>query len=140
VLQALTALRQLALSPAMARPAHEPIDPQARTIGSIKVDTVAEMVAEVAAEGHQALVFSQFTRFLDLVAEKFDRAGLRHTRIDGSLSIPQRDLAVDRFRSGGADAFLISLKAGGFGLNLTEADYVFVMDPWWNPAAENQAI
>ncbi len=140
VLQALTALRQLALSPTMARPAHEPIDPQARAIGSVKVDTVAEMVAEVAAEGHQALVFSQFTRFLDLVAEKFDRAGVRHTRIDGSLSITQRDQAVEQFRSGGADAFLISLKAGGFGLNLTEADYVFVMDPWWNPAAENQAI
>ncbi|HIT74379.1 MAG TPA: DEAD/DEAH box helicase, partial [Candidatus Avipropionibacterium avicola] len=140
VLQALTALRQLALAPALGRPAHEPIDPDDLRIGSVKVDTVAELVTELAGEGHRALVFSQFTRFLDLIAERFDRSGVRHCRIDGSMSIGQRDRAVQSFRDGDADAFLISLKAGGFGLNLTEADYVFVMDPWWNPAAENQAI
>ncbi|MFW6598769.1 SNF2-related protein [Propionibacteriaceae bacterium Y2011] len=133
VLQALTTLRQLALSPAL-------VDPEQSGAGSAKIDVLVEHLRELAAEGHRALVFSQFTRFLDLIGDRLDRAAVSWTRLDGSMTIPQRDKAVGRFRDGSASAFLISLKAGGFGLNLTEADYVFVMDPWWNPAAEAQAI
>src|SRR5699024_3639340 len=134
VLQALTALRQLALAPAL-------LPTEATADGPVaKTETLVELLDEVVAEGHRALVFSQFTSFLDLVEHRLDRAGVRHTRLDGSMSMGQRDRAVERFRAGDADAFLISLKAGGFGLNLTEADYVFVMDPWWNPAAEEQAV
>jgi SNF2 family DNA or RNA helicase len=83
-------------------------------------------------------VFSQFTGFLRGVEAALARAGLHTAYLDGSTT--DRQAVVDGFRQGDAVAFLISLKAGGFGLTLTEADYVFVLDPWWNPAAESQAI
>ena len=97
-----------------------------------------ERLDEVVAEGHRALVFSQFTSYLSLVSAALDAHGIRHVSLDGST----RDRAgtVEEFRAGDAPVFLISLKAGGFGLTLTEADYVFLLDPWWNPAAEAQAI
>ena len=88
--------------------------------------------------GHQALVFSQFTSFLERIRHVLERRGISVVQLDGSTR--GRAQVIEQFRSGRAQVFLISLKAGGSGLTLTEADYVYVMDPWWNPAAEEQAI
>ncbi|MBR7743978.1 DEAD/DEAH box helicase [Phycicoccus sp. BSK3Z-2] len=132
VLRALTALRQMALDPALVD------DEYAGLATSAKVDTLVEYVGELAEEGHRALVFSQFTGFLSIVRERLAAEGIAYEYLDGRT----RDRAdrIAAFREGDAPVFLISLKAGGFGLTLTEADYVFVLDPWWNPAAEAQAI
>jgi superfamily II DNA or RNA helicase len=131
VFRSLTLLRMMALSPALVSDEHAEIP-------SAKLDLLLDELDELAAEGRRALVFSQFTSFLRLVADALDRRGVAYEYLDGSTR--QRDRVIDRFRNGDAPAFLISLKAGGFGLNLTEADTVFVLDPWWNPAAEEQAI
>ncbi|PKW27801.1 DEAD/DEAH box helicase [Phycicoccus duodecadis] len=132
VLRALTALRQMALDPALVDPEY------AGLATSAKVDALVEHVTELAGEGHRALVFSQFTGFLGVVRERLAAEGIAYEYLDGRT----RDRAdrIAAFRDGDAPVFLISLKAGGFGLTLTEADYVFVLDPWWNPAAEAQAI
>ncbi|MGL5862126.1 MAG: DEAD/DEAH box helicase, partial [Phycicoccus sp.] len=103
-----------------------------------KVDTLVEHVAELSQEGHRALVFSQFTGFLGLVRARLDAEGIGYEYLDGRTR--RRAERITSFREGDAPVFLISLKAGGFGLTLTEADYVFVLDPWWNPAAEAQAV
>ena len=87
---------------------------------------------------HRALVFSQFTRYLAHVRVRLDAAGIGHSYLDGETR--NRDEVIARFKDGDVPVFVISLKAGGFGLNLTEADYCFVLDPWWNPAAETQAV
>jgi SNF2 family DNA or RNA helicase len=92
----------------------------------------------VVAEGHRALVFSSFTGFLGTVRKRLDAVGLPYAYLDGRTR--DREKRIDEFRSGRAPVFLISLKAGGSGLNLTEADYVYVLDPWWNPAVEAQAV
>jgi SNF2 family DNA or RNA helicase len=92
----------------------------------------------VVAEGHRALVFSQFTRYLARVRTRLDAAGIDYSYLDGRTR--KRHEAIARFKDGDAPVFVISLKAGGFGLNLTEADYCFVLDPWWNPATESQAV
>jgi SNF2 family DNA or RNA helicase len=92
----------------------------------------------VAAGGHRALVFSQFTRFLGYVRDRLDQAGVRHCYLDGKTR--DRAAVLREFKEGTDPVFLISLKAGGFGLNLTEADYCFLLDPWWNPATEAQAV
>lgn len=131
VFRSLTLLRMLALAPAL-------VDARDGHLGSAKLDELMERLVEVAAEGHRALVFSQFTSFLDLAAERLDAAGLAYAHLDGSTA--RRGDVVEGFRAGDAPVFLISLKAGGFGLTLVEADYVFLLDPWWNPAAESQAI
>ncbi|WP_245570298.1 DEAD/DEAH box helicase [Microbacterium luticocti] len=131
VFRSLTLLRLLALSPAL-------VDPADARIPSAKLDELVSQVAELAAEGHRCLVFSQFTSFLDLAAQRLDAAGIASAHLDGSTR--RRGEVVDGFRTGDAPVFLISLKAGGFGLTLTEADYVFLLDPWWNPAAEAQAV
>jgi len=131
VFRSLTLLRMLALAPGL-------VDERDAHLGSAKLDVLLERLVEVAAEGHRALVFSQFTSFLDLAAERLDAAGLSYAHLDGSTT--RRADVIDGFRGGDAPVFLISLKAGGFGLTLTEAEYVFVLDPWWNPAAESQAI
>jgi len=131
VFRSLTLLRLLSLAPGLVDPAHS-------GVASRKVDALLDQLAEVAAEGHRALVFSQFTSCLGLVADRLDTAGLSYEYLDGSTR--RRSEMIGRFRTGGAPVFLISLKAGGFGLTLTEADYVFLLDPWWNPAAESQAI
>ncbi len=90
-------------------------------------------------EGHKAVVFSQFTSFLALVRERLDAAGLQYEYLDGRTR--DREAHVDHFQSAkGPPLFLVSLKAGGHGLNLTAADYVYLLDPWWNPAVEAQAI
>ncbi|MFG6277875.1 DEAD/DEAH box helicase [Microbacterium sp. 5K110] len=131
VFRSITLLRMLALAPAL-------IDERDAHLGSGKLDVLLERLVEVASEGHRALVFSQFTSFLDLAAERLDAAGLTFAHLDGSTA--RRGEVIDRFREGDAPVFLISLKAGGFGLTLVEAEYVFLLDPWWNPAAETQAI
>ncbi|WP_309129264.1 DEAD/DEAH box helicase [Microbacterium sp.] len=131
VFRSLTMLRMLALSPQL-------IDAEDRSIPSTKLDVLIEHIEELRAEGHRALVFSQFTSFLDLAGERLTAAGIAYAHLDGSTR--RRGEVVDGFRGGDQPVFLISLKAGGFGLTLTEADYVFLLDPWWNPAAEAQAI
>ncbi|MGW5240491.1 DEAD/DEAH box helicase [Monashia sp. NPDC004114] len=132
ILAALTRLRQLALDPSLVDDAH------AGSATPAKIDYLIDQLRELAAEGHRALVFSQFTGFLRHVETALDRAGIETAYLDGSTT--DRQSVIRGFREGDATAFLISLKAGGFGLTLTEADYVFVLDPWWNPAAEAQAI
>jgi SNF2 family DNA or RNA helicase len=88
---------------------------------------------------HRALVFSQFVGHLDLVRKALDAKGIRYEYLDGSTPSAERERRVASFQAGGADLFLISLRAGGTGLNLTAADYVVHLDPWWNPAVEDQA-
>ncbi len=131
ILQSLTLLRQLALDPAL-------VDEQHDGVAASKTETLVEMLQEVAQEGHRALVFSQFTGYLRRVRDRLSAAGLSTAYLDGSTT--DRQQVIDGFRGGDASVFLISLRAGGFGLNLTEADYCFVLDPWWNPAAEQQAV
>ena len=132
VLRSLTTLRQLSLDASLVDPQH------AGKVRSSKIDELVEHLREVAAEGHRALVFSQFTRFLSLVRSRLHEEGIECCYLDGRTRDRARRIA--EFTEGDAPAFLISLKAGGFGLNLTAADYVFVLDPWWNPAVEEQAI
>jgi SNF2 family DNA or RNA helicase len=131
ILRSLTMLRQLALDPALVDEAHA-------AVPSSKADTFLEHLQEVVAEGHRALVFSSFTGFLGTVRARLDGAGLPYSYLDGSTR--DRQAVIDGFRAGRTPVFLISLKAGGSGLNLTEADYVYVLDPWWNPAVEAQAV
>jgi superfamily II DNA or RNA helicase len=110
------------------------------TFHSTKIDFLMENLEQLVTEGHKTLVFSQFTTYLDLIENKIKVAGWKMARIDGSQSIKKRTEMVEYFQNGEAQIFLISLKAGGFGLNLTAASYIFLMDPWWNPAVERQAI
>jgi SNF2 family DNA or RNA helicase len=132
VLEALLRLRQAACHEAM-------IDPGLPDAASAKLDVLLPRLEELAAEGHKAIVFSQFTTFLDLVEPGLQRAGIGFARLDGST--PNRPAVVQRFQQDSRCAvFLISLKAGGVGINLVQASYVFLLDPWWNPAAEMQAI
>jgi SNF2 family DNA or RNA helicase len=131
VFRSLTLLRLLALDASL-------IGDEYAGIASSKLDALLEQLGDVAAEGHRALVFSQFTSYLAKVGRRLDAAGIGFVYLDGSTR--DRGAVVDEFKNGVAPVFLISLKAGGFGLNLTEADYVFLLDPWWNPASEDQAI
>lgn len=108
-------------------------------VGSSKLDRLMELLAELQESGHRTLVFSQFTSFLGLAKARIEAAGYSFQYLDGSTSKKARKKAVDGFQAGEGAVFLISLKAGGFGLNLTGADYVIHLDPWWNPAAEDQA-
>ena len=105
-----------------------------------KVQAFAELAAELVANGHKALVFSQFVDFLSLLRQPLDAAGITYQYLDGATPAAERTRRVAAFQGGTGDLFLISLKAGGFGLNLTAADYVVITDPWWNPAAEDQAM
>ncbi|MCW2287995.1 helicase-like protein [Leucobacter luti] len=131
VFRSLTLLRMLALDASL-------IDEQYAAMPSAKLEALAEHTAALASEGRRALVFSQFTSFLDRARERLRAAGVRTVTLDGTTR--SRDRVIESFRAGDADVFLISLKAGGVGLNLTEADTVFLLDPWWNPASEAQAI
>jgi SNF2 family DNA or RNA helicase len=134
VLEALLRLRQAACHPGL-------IDKKNTDADSSKTDTLLAQLNAVVAEGHKALVFSQFTTFLDIVETKLEEQKITSTRLDGKTSAEDRRTRVTNFQSDPAiKVFLISLKAGGVGLNLTAADYVFILDPWWNPAAESQAI
>jgi SNF2 family DNA or RNA helicase len=131
ILGSLTLLRQLSLDVAL-------VDPEHAGVPSAKIDLLVDDLTELVSEGHQAVVFSQFTGFLGRVRERLDAVGLPYAYLDGRTR--NRDRVVQSFRDGKAPVFLVSLKAGGFGLNLTEADYCFLLDPWWNPAAEAQAV
>ncbi len=132
VLEALLRLRQAACHPGL-------IDKKLAGETSSKLDVLLERVREVVEEGHKALVFSQFTSFLAIVKEHLDREKIVYEYLDGSTR--DRQARVERFQSDAkCPLFLISLKAGGLGLNLTAAEYVFLLDPWWNPAVEAQAI
>ncbi|MBP6604020.1 MAG: SWF/SNF helicase family protein, partial [Verrucomicrobiales bacterium] len=109
------------------------------TISGSKLAAFTETVDEILAGRHKVLVFSQFVDHLALIRAELDRNSISYQYLDGSTPAKKRKEAVDAFQRGEGDVFLISLKAGGFGLNLTAADYVIHMDPWWNPATEDQA-
>ncbi|WP_344312446.1 DEAD/DEAH box helicase, partial [Agromyces terreus] len=134
VYRSLTLLRMLALDATLID------DDRYAGMPSAKLDALFEQLDDVIAEGHRALVFSQFTSFLGRARARLEAAGVPYAYLDGSTPVRRRDAEIARFRAGEASVFLISLKAGGFGLNLTEADYVFLLDPWWNPASEAQAV
>ena len=131
ILRSLTLLRQLSLHAGLIDEAHQDVP-------SAKIDALLEQIADVAGGGHRALVFSQFTRFLRMVRGRLEAAGVPCCYLDGGTA--DRAAVISSFTDGTAPVFLISLKAGGFGLNLTEADYCFLLDPWWNPATEAQAV
>lgn len=131
VLAQLTRLRRSACDPRLVSP---------QLHAGAKVHAFAELAAELAANGHKALVFSQFVDFLTLLRAPLDAAGITYQYLDGATPAAERTRRVAAFQAGEGDLFLISLKAGGFGLNLTAADYVVITDPWWNPAAEDQAM
>lgn len=132
VFQSLTTMRRMALDASL-------IDQeQYGSVASSKLDYLEENLPEIVADGHRALIFSQFTTYLKKVAERLDSLGITYLYLDGSTR--DRARVLEAFELGNAPIFLISLKAGGFGLNLTSADYCFIMDPWWNPAAEQQAV
>jgi superfamily II DNA or RNA helicase len=131
IFRSLTLLRRMALDASL-------ISPQYLGTPSSKLDVLFTQLGDVIGGGHRALVFSQFTTYLRKVAERLDADGIDYAYLDGTTT--RRPAVINGFKKGTAPVFLISLKAGGFGLNLTEADYVFLLDPWWNPATENQAI
>ena len=132
IFQSLTLLRRLALDAAL-------IDPEAYAgVSSVKRDYLVQQLPGLLEKGHRVLVFSQFTGYLKSISARLAEEGIGHLYLDGSTR--NRAEVIEAFTSGQEPVFLISLKAGGFGLNLTEADHVFIMDPWWNPAAEQQAV
>jgi hypothetical protein len=131
ILRSITLLRQLSLHPCLVDDRHD-------AVPCAKLGALVEQLDDVIGGGHRALVFSQFTGFLAKVRERLDHDGIGYVYLDGSTR--RRDRVLERFKDGCDPVFLISLKAGGFGLNLTEADYCFLLDPWWNPATEAQAI
>ncbi|MFC7403327.1 SNF2-related protein [Citricoccus sp. GCM10030269] len=131
IFKSLTLLRMLALDPAI-------VDEKYTDVPSSKMEALMSQLEEIVAEGHRVIIFSQFTSFLRRVGDTLADRSVAFAYLDGSTR--NRSAVIDGFKSGNAPAFLISLKAGGFGLTLTEADYVFLLDPWWNPATESQAV
>lgn len=108
-------------------------------IHSSKMEAFLELLDELLQGHHKILVFSQFVKHLKLVANEIQNRGITYQYLDGDMSSKERTAAVNAFQRGKGDVFLISLRAGGMGLNLTAADYVIHLDPWWNPAVEDQA-
>ena len=131
IFRSLTLLRQASLDVSL-------VDIEHAGVPSTKLDVLMEMLGDIVADGHRVLVFSQFTRFLNLARDRVRTAGIEHCYLDGRTR--NRPAVIAEFREGQAPVFLISLKAGGFGLNLAEADYCILLDPWWNPATEAQAV
>ena len=131
ILALLTKMRQLACHRGLVDPTW--------TGSSAKLDMLVEKLRELREEGHRTLVFSQFTQHLALIRKACDEAEITYQYLDGKSSPSSRKASVEAFQNGEGDAFLISLKAGGTGLNITAADYVIHTDPWWNPAVEDQA-
>jgi hypothetical protein len=130
ILSSLQRLRQIAIHPAMVEPGIN---------DSGKYDTMREMLMEIVSEGSKVLVFSQFVKLLTIIRKDLDQEGIPYAYIDGSVT--KREAEVKKFQAqDDIQVFLISLKAGGTGLNLTAAEYVFLLDPWWNPAVELQAM
>ncbi len=132
ILAQLTRLRRAACDPRL-------VSPNLGIVGA-KVRAFADLADELVANGHKALVFSQFVDFLTLLRAPLDAAGIAYQYLDGATPAAERTRRVAAFQAGEGNLFLISLKAGGYGLNLTAADYVVITDPWWNPAAEDQAM
>ncbi|MCC7401495.1 MAG: SNF2 helicase associated domain-containing protein [Chitinophagaceae bacterium] len=134
ILQGLMKLRQICDSPAILN------EPEKFENHSIKLDELAREITENISN-HKALIFSQFLGMLSLIKEKLEELDVKYEYFDGSTSAPDRETAIQTFQNDDSvRVFLISLKAGGVGLNLTAADYVYIVDPWWNPAVEQQAI
>jgi non-specific serine/threonine protein kinase len=134
ILEGMMRLRQICDSPVLVK------DPEVTTTASIKLHELLREVSENSGT-HKLLIFSQFTEMLSLVKEAFTKEGITHLYLDGKTPSAKRKELVDQFQTdSNIKAFLISLKAGGVGLNLTAADYVYLIDPWWNPAVEDQAI
>jgi len=131
ILAELTRLRRFCCHPRLVFPEAE--------AESAKIEAFLDLAEELRENQHRALVFSQYVDFLGLVREQLDERGIAYEYLDGSTPAAARQARVDAFQEGSASFFLISLKAGGFGLNLTAADYVIHLDPWWNPAVEAQA-
>ena len=131
ILAEITRLRQASCHPRLVTPT--------ATIASSKLALFARVTEDLLANKHKALVFSQFTTHLALIREHLDKQGVHYQYLDGNTPTKERQHRVKAFQAGEGDLFLISLKAGGVGLNLTAADYVIHMDPWWNPAVEDQA-
>ncbi|GAB3913488.1 DNA helicase [Microlunatus endophyticus] len=131
VFRSLTLLRQLSLDASLH-------DDQYADVPSTKLEALGDLVDEILAEQHRVLIFSQFTTFLGKVGDLLSAREVPYAYLDGRTK--NRGKVIEEFKSGEAPVFLISLKAGGFGLNLTEADYCILLDPWWNPASEQQAI
>ncbi len=132
ILEALLRLRQAAIHPGL-------VDPKKKDQPSAKLDLLLEQLEEVLEEGHKVLIFSQFVSMLSIVQEKLRQKKIPFAYLDGQTQ--DREGCVARFQTDPeCPVFLISLKAGGLGLNLTAADYVFILDPWWNPAVEAQAV
>ena len=131
ILAALTRLRQAACHRSLIDAEYEG--------SSSKLDLLTQSLEQLRETDNSALVFSQFTRFLKLIHRELNRLGFKVLYLDGQTPAKERLRLVELFQNGDYDVFLISLKAGGTGLNLTRANYVFHLDPWWNPAAENQA-
>jgi SNF2 family DNA or RNA helicase len=132
ILDALLKLRQICCDPRLLRL------PAARDVKtSAKLELLMQILPSMLEEGRRVLLFSQFTSMLALIEAELEGCGIPFSKLTGQTR--KRDEAVERFRSGEVDVFLISLKAGGVGLNLTEADTVILYDPWWNPAVEAQA-
>jgi non-specific serine/threonine protein kinase len=134
ILQGLMKLRQICDSPAIMN------EQEKYPNVSIKLDELTREITENIGD-HKALVFSQYLGMLALIREKLDELGVPYEYFDGSTSAQDREKAIRNFQDNDTiRVFLISLKAGGVGLNLTAADYVYIVDPWWNPAVEQQAI
>lgn len=131
VLAAITKLRLASCHPKLVM--------EDSTLPSSKLERFGQLLEELLENNHKALVFSQFVKYLSIIREYLDERGIKYQYLDGSTPVAQRQKRVDAFQNGEGELFLISLKAGGSGLNLTAADYVIHMDPWWNPAVENQA-
>ena len=131
VLAEITRLRRAAIDPRLVGGADAP--------PGAKLDALARVVGELKDEGRRVLVFSQFLEVLDFAHERLRAIGAECKRLDGTMSARERAEAVAEFQAGQADVFLLSLKAGGVGMNLTAADAVVHLDPWWNPAVEDQA-
>ena len=109
------------------------------SVPSSKLEVLMKILYDIQKGNNRVLIFSQFTSYLKLVKDRFDNEGFTYFYLDGSTPMKQREQLVKRFQGGESGIFIISLKAGGLGLNLTGANYVIHMDPWWNPAIEQQA-
>jgi SNF2 family DNA or RNA helicase len=132
VLDALLKLRQICCDPRLLK-----LEAARKVKGSAKLERLLEVLDELLSEGRRVLLFSQFTSMLELVETELKARKIAYVKLTGETR--ERKKPVDQFQSGGVPVFLISLKAGGTGLNLTAADTVIHYDPWWNPAVENQA-
>jgi SNF2 family DNA or RNA helicase len=132
MLAEITRLRRAAIDPRLVGGADAP--------AGAKLDALVELVLELRAEGRRALVFSQFLEVLDFARARLEEHAVTCRRLDGTMDAEARAAEVAAFQHGKADVFLLSLKAGGVGMNLTAADFVILLDPWWNPAVEAQAI